>query len=41
MSLQSFINQTLNEQQIEYKQVLDPNNKSELKIHSFDVSVII
>jgi len=36
MSLQSFINQTLNEQQIEYKQVLDPDNKSELKTHSFD-----
>ena len=39
MSLQSFINQTLNEQQIEYKQVLDPDNKSELKTHYFDDTV--
>ena len=30
-SLQSFINNTLNEQQIQYKRVLDPKNKSELK----------
>lgn len=37
--IQSFINQTLNEQQIEYKQVLDPDNKSELKTHYFDDTV--
>jgi len=35
-SLQSFINNTLNEQQIQYKRVLDPKNKSELKIHTYN-----
>jgi len=34
MNLQSFINGTFNEQQIEYKQVLD--NKSELKSHTYN-----
>ena len=38
MSLQSFINSTLNESQIEHKIVLDPENKSELKQHTFCVS---
>ena len=36
MSLQSFINGTFSEQQIEYKQVLDPDNKSELKSHTYN-----
>lgn len=36
MSLQSFINRTFNEQQIEYKLVLDPDNKSELKSYTYN-----
>jgi hypothetical protein len=36
MSLQSFINRTLNEQQIQYKRVLNPENKSELKNHTYN-----
>ena len=35
MSLQSFINRTLNEPQIQYKRVLDPENKYELKNHTY------
>ena len=31
MNFQSFVNNTLNEEQIRYKIVLDPANKSELK----------
>tara|TARA_B100000674_G_C37759170_1_gene877067 strand:+ start:111 stop:800 length:690 start_codon:yes stop_codon:yes gene_type:complete len=36
MSLQSFINGTLNEQQIKHKQVLNPDDKSELREHTFN-----
>ena len=34
--MQSFINNTFNEQQIEYKCVLDPDNKSELKEYIYN-----
>ena len=34
--MQSFINNTFNEEQIEYRYVLDPDNKSELKIDIYD-----
>jgi hypothetical protein len=37
MSLQSFINNTLDESQIEYKCVLDPENKCELQEHIYNV----
>jgi hypothetical protein len=35
MNFQSFVNNTLNEEQIRYKIVLDPANKSELKQHIY------
>ena len=35
MSLESFINRTLNERQIQHKRVLDPENKSELQEHTY------
>jgi len=38
MNLQAFINNTLNESQIKYKYVLDPENKRELQNHIYDVN---